>query len=856
LIEINDYDVIEEIGRGGMATVYKALQPSLNRYVALKVLPPHFVHDEEFVIRFRREALAVAKLQHQNIVKVYEFHDDGELFYLVMELIEGGSLSELIKKGTTLPLKFTADVTAQMGEALHHAHQNGFVHRDIKPSNILLDLDRRAVLTDFGITKAVEGTRLTKTAAFSGGTSEYMSPEQAKGIEVDGRTDLYSLGVVWYEMVTGRCPFEKENPFAVIHSQIYDEPPKPSEFNPELDPKVEEIILKLLEKDADDRYRDGLELKSEIEKLKLPEFDADDFPILAKPSSQEGKTKIKISDDDKTRLKSEGVSQEKEIESGLGSLEEEIDEIFTAGESQKGDVEDRLEDIVRDEDKKTRLKTDPGAVKKDEVSTGKEIKPDSEVVGDIEKEDIQAKPDNEELDKATMVKRPSVKKDRPSAVKREEDKKKKSKKDKIQKIKKAESKKQKKKQPAVKKQKTKQPAVKKQKTKQPAAKKAKVKKPITAIKAKGRVSTKEKERRSKLTLLVAAITIGVTAMVAGYFTVSTYISEGALHYQFKTTNSAIGNAQVTREINVQTDGDRISYVVALRVKEGKGDIEVRESIPKSLAKSVEDISFETEPTAIIKDDPVAMWRLKPKKEGTSIIYRVQVPEKMITKESFNKIIKDYGDLPKLDSINISPAIESINEGQAISLSAIGIMSDESSITTMNHRWTSNDPDVASLDQKGTLTGIKAGKVRVNVSSGDVIASVEIEVLPLLNEILISPKEHSLQVGQTVQLSATGKYTDGSKKDIPIAWDSSDPKIGSVDANGLLTAISAGKITVVARSKGKEVSASVTITDPTPVRRKKSSSPSSGGSSDPALPDPGETNIRVNPPPNEPPKIQN
>ena len=846
MIEINDYDVIEEIGRGGMATVYKALQPSLNRYVALKVLPPHFVHDEEFVIRFRREALAVAKLQHQNIVKVYEFHDDGELFYLVMELIEGGSLSELIKKGTTLPLKFTADVTAQMGEALHHAHQNGFVHRDIKPSNILLDLDRRAVLTDFGITKAVEGTRLTKTAAFSGGTSEYMSPEQAKGIEVDGRTDLYSLGVVWYEMVTGRCPFEKENPFAVIHSQIYDEPPKPSEFNPELDPKVEEIILKLLEKDADDRYRDGLELKSEIEKLKLPEFDADDFPILAKPSSQEGKTKIKISDDDKTRLKSEGVSQEKEIESGLGSLEEEIDEIFTAGESQKGDVEDRLEDIVRDEDKKTRLKTDPGAVKKDEVSTGKEIKPDSEVVGDIEKEDIQAKPDNEELDKATMVKRPSVKKDRPSAVKREEDKKKKSKKDKIQKIKKAESKKQKKKQPAVK----------KQKTKQPAAKKAKVKKPITAIKAKGRVSTKEKERRSKLTLLVAAITIGVTAMVAGYFTVSTYISEGALHYQFKTTNSAIGNAQVTREINVQTDGDRISYVVALRVKEGKGDIEVRESIPKSLAKSVEDISFETEPTAIIKDDPVAMWRLKPKKEGTSIIYRVQVPEKMITKESFNKIIKDYGDLPKLDSINISPAIESINEGQAISLSAIGIMSDESSITTMNHRWTSNDPDVASLDQKGTLTGIKAGKVRVNVSSGDVIASVEIEVLPLLNEILISPKEHSLQVGQTVQLSATGKYTDGSKKDIPIAWDSSDPKIGSVDANGLLTAISAGKITVVARSKGKEVSASVTITDPTPVRRKKSSSPSSGGSSDPALPDPGETNIRVNPPPNEPPKIQN
>ncbi len=291
MIEIRDYDVIEEIGRGGMATVYRAMQPSLNRQVALKVLPPHFAHDEELVVRFRREALAIGKLQHQNIVKVYEFHDDGELFYLAMELIEGGSLSEMIKKADALPLKFTAEVTAQMADALYHAQENGFVHRDIKPGNILLDLDRRAVLTDFGITKAAEGTRLTKTAAFSGGTSEYMSPEQAKGVNVDGRTDLYSLGVVWYEMVTGRCPFERENPFAVIHAQIYDEPPKPSEFNPELDPKVEEIILKLLEKDADNRYQDGLELKAAIEELVLPDYDADDLPIIATSSGEDAKTR-------------------------------------------------------------------------------------------------------------------------------------------------------------------------------------------------------------------------------------------------------------------------------------------------------------------------------------------------------------------------------------------------------------------------------------------------------------------------------------------------------------------------------------------------------------------------------------
>jgi len=302
-------------------------------------------------------------------------------------------------------------------------------------------------------------------------------------------------------------------------------------------------------------------------------------------------------------------------------------------------------------------------------------------------------------------------------------------------------------------------------------------------------------------------------LVASYFMLSTYGSGGDLHYRFRTTISTLGEAEVTREINIQTDGDRSSYVIALRVKEGKGDIEVRESIPKSLAESVEDISFETEPAAVIKDDPVVMWRLKPKKDGTSIIYRVQVSEKMITKESFDKIVKDYNDLPKLDSINITPEIESISEGQAVSLVAIGIMSDESSATLVKRKWTSFDPEIATIDQSGELTGIKAGNVKISVSSGDISTSIEITVLPLLSEIVIIPKEHSLQAGQTVKLTVSGKFTDGSEKEISVGWSSSDPGIGTIDANGLFRAISAGKVTITCRSKGKEASSSITVTAP-------------------------------------------
>ncbi|MDP1809205.1 MAG: protein kinase [Actinomycetota bacterium] len=260
LPDIKNYQIIEEIGRGGMATVYKAWQPSLSRDVALKILPPYFAHDEELLLRFRHEAKAVAKLRHPHIVQVFDLHQEGDWFYLAMEYVAGGSLQQKLARAGRLEPGVALKLIAQVAEGLHHAHEKGFVHRDIKPSNILITEEGQAVITDFGIVKALEGTGFTKTAQGGMGTSEYMSPEQAKGEAVGRRSDLYSLGVVLYEALVGGPPFAGESPLAVMHSQIYDQPAKPSDRNPNISIAVEEIIMKLLAKEPTERFASGLEV--------------------------------------------------------------------------------------------------------------------------------------------------------------------------------------------------------------------------------------------------------------------------------------------------------------------------------------------------------------------------------------------------------------------------------------------------------------------------------------------------------------------------------------------------------------------------------------------------------------------
>jgi len=260
---IGKYQIIEEIGRGGMATVYKAWDSINQRYVALKVLPPYFQHDAEFIKRFRREAVAAAKLDHPNIVKVYEAGEEGGINYIAMEYIEGGSLQRRLT-GKPLDLSTAISIVSQIGSALAYAHKRGIIHRDVKPSNILLTEEGRALLSDFGIARVSEYGGITRTGTLIG-TPEYMSPEQAEGEEVDHRSDIYSLGIVLYQMLTGRVPFTGDTPLAVLHKQIYEKPTSPRVLNPMIPAEVEKVLLKALAKRPEWRYQSAEEMVAALQ---------------------------------------------------------------------------------------------------------------------------------------------------------------------------------------------------------------------------------------------------------------------------------------------------------------------------------------------------------------------------------------------------------------------------------------------------------------------------------------------------------------------------------------------------------------------------------------------------------------
>jgi tetratricopeptide (TPR) repeat protein/tRNA A-37 threonylcarbamoyl transferase component Bud32 len=252
--ELGGYRIISQIGKGGMATVFKAYQPSLDRYVAIKVLPPYYAEqDETFLKRFRQEAKAIASLRHPNILIVLDYGELERTTYLVMEFVEAGTLGG--QMGRPMAPGQMAGLVGQVAGALHYAHQEGVVHRDIKPSNILLPKPNWPLLTDFGLAKIVGGTQLTQSGTVAG-TPAYMSPEQGRGERVDHRSDIYSLGIVLYEMATGVVPFQAETPMAVIVKHIIDPLPLPRSKTPELSEAIERVILKALAKDPADRFQD------------------------------------------------------------------------------------------------------------------------------------------------------------------------------------------------------------------------------------------------------------------------------------------------------------------------------------------------------------------------------------------------------------------------------------------------------------------------------------------------------------------------------------------------------------------------------------------------------------------------
>jgi serine/threonine-protein kinase len=258
------YELNHLIARGGMAEVYRAHDRLLDRPVALKVLFPELSVDRSFVERFRREAQAAANLSHPNIVPVFDWGEDTGTYFIVMEFIDGRPLSSILKSAGTLSAERTADIGAHVAAALGYAHKHGVIHRDVKPGNVLITDDGQVKVTDFGIARAINTEEsLTQTGAVMG-TATYFSPEQAEGIGVDARTDIYSLGVVLFEMVTGRPPFLGDTPVAVASKHVRDHPPAPRELNPSIPPTFEAIILKSMAKDPAHRYPTAEDLRADL----------------------------------------------------------------------------------------------------------------------------------------------------------------------------------------------------------------------------------------------------------------------------------------------------------------------------------------------------------------------------------------------------------------------------------------------------------------------------------------------------------------------------------------------------------------------------------------------------------------
>ena len=254
---IGKYQILDRLGRGGFATVYKALDTTLNRTVALKVLHPHphIADDIAFIQRFQQEARTAANLRHSNIATVYEVAEQAGQHYLAMTFLPGQTLDALLDAAKQpLPLEQTTVILEQIADALDYIHNRELVHRDVKPSNIIVDDAGQATLLDFGIVRAADGTTLTATGTVMG-TPQYMSPEQAEGEKVDNRSDVYSLGVVAYQMCTGHAPFDAVSPLVVLRLHADKPPPQPRDLNPQLPLPVEQVLLKVLTKKPDDRYQ-------------------------------------------------------------------------------------------------------------------------------------------------------------------------------------------------------------------------------------------------------------------------------------------------------------------------------------------------------------------------------------------------------------------------------------------------------------------------------------------------------------------------------------------------------------------------------------------------------------------------
>jgi serine/threonine protein kinase len=268
---IGNYKIIGRLGKGGMGDIYKAVQDTLNRTVALKILPPQMLQNDEFTERFIIEAKAISKLEHQNIVSIYEFGEESGLKYFAMQYIDGEDLGKKLLQKKPLTITEILNYSKQICRALHYAHAKNVIHRDIKPQNILIDKNNICRLSDFGIAMMYAERKITLTG-IAVGTPEYMSPEQAEGDTLSHQTDIYSLGIVIYEMLAKRTPFKGNNPVAIAYKQVHELPLPPSVFRKDTPKRLELIILKALKKNRLERYKSIEEMLNDLDTVDIDEM--------------------------------------------------------------------------------------------------------------------------------------------------------------------------------------------------------------------------------------------------------------------------------------------------------------------------------------------------------------------------------------------------------------------------------------------------------------------------------------------------------------------------------------------------------------------------------------------------------
>lgn len=286
----NRYELVEKIGSGGMAVVYKARCRVLKRWVAIKILKDEFINDEEFLERFEREAYAAGSLNHPNIVSIYDVGRENNIYYIVMEYVDGITLKDYIRQNGRIPWPEAVDITISILSALHKAHRHNIIHRDIKPQNILMTSDNVPKVTDFGIARATTTSTVTRKID-TAGSVHYASPEQARGGYTDEKSDLYSVGVTLFEMITGIVPFNADNPVSVALKHIQDEPPKPSDYVPEIPKALDSIINRALKKSKEERYDNALQMIADLDHLKKGENVVNDSDNVTEPFT----TKVNIS---------------------------------------------------------------------------------------------------------------------------------------------------------------------------------------------------------------------------------------------------------------------------------------------------------------------------------------------------------------------------------------------------------------------------------------------------------------------------------------------------------------------------------------------------------------------------------